>query len=400
MADVFSVSGSNPLDVLAQGDSGQRAQLAQFAILRASGFLQSSRKEDAIVAFKQALAYEPQNATALTNIGNIYLSLNKNVEAIKAFKTLVASQVYSTDLPGRADAQLQLANAYLQDKQYSESEKAYKEAARLNPSNPLPDYSLGLQYLNTDRLQEAEAQFLKVKAKSPRDGNVYYGLGSLYNKQGKFADAVESLQTAIQLKPNFPAARYELGVALSKLGRNDEAAEQLKSLTNDKSSYASDLSFELSKPRITSIAVDPGSQFNLALGANSQLWSFDAGFLTPNASKVISINIQFDQKLDINSVSNIANWSISRAKGGVAGYYNNTLPVSSSEVSLPANPLSVSYNPLTGVATVNFQLNQNATGDATIDPGHIVFKFSGKDSSGRSMDSSADEIDGYSQNPF
>ena len=43
---------------------------------------------------------------------------------------------------------------------------------------------------------------------------------------------------------------------------------------------------------------------------------------------------------------------------------------------------------------------QNAAGNATIDPSHIVFKFSGIDAAGRQMDTSGDEIDGAALKAF
>jgi len=48
------------------------------------------------------------------------------------------------------------------------------------------------------------------------------------------------------------------------------------------------------------------------------------------------------------------------------------------------------------MATVYFSVDQNATADATIDPKHIVFKFSGLDAYGKAMDASADEYAGFS----
>jgi tetratricopeptide (TPR) repeat protein len=295
---------------------------------------------------------------------------------------------------------MKLGNAYLQDKQYVESEKVFQKAAQLDPGNPLPTYTLGLQYMNTDRLPEAEKRLLDAQRLAPADGNVYYALGSLYNKQSKFEDAVNYLNAALSLKPNLPAARYELGVAYSNLGNQEDATSQLKTLVTDKSPYASDLYFVLNKPRIVGMGVAPDSQFNLALGAQTQLWSFDASFLTPDTSKVVSVNIQFDKGMDLASVTNPGNWTIGKAKGGVAGYYNNMVPTSANDVKIPSTPLSVTYNAYTGQATVSFMLNQNATGDATIDPGHLVFKFTGKDANGRSMDTSADQIDSKAGTSF
>ena len=92
-------------------------------------------------------------------------------------------------------------------------------------------------------------------------------------------------------------------------------------------------------------------------------------------------------------------WS-SRGKSTQAGYYNNLSPVTSKEVSISKLPLSVTYNDVTREATINFRINQNENGNATIDPKHLVFAFKGKDAAGRAMDNSADQIDGYALSAF
>jgi hypothetical protein len=54
------------------------------------------------------------------------------------------------------------------------------------------------------------------------------------------------------------------------------------------------------------------------------------------------------------------------------------------------------YNENTKKATVQFQISQNDTGNATLDPKHIVFKFSGVDAYAKPMDTSADAYSGFS----
>jgi hypothetical protein len=119
----------------------------------------------------------------------------------------------------------------------------------------------------------------------------------------------------------------------------------------------------------------------------------------PGSSSTFSVNIQFSTQMDPASIADLSKWTISRAKSTAAGYYNNSPTgfVSSTEVQIAKRPLSVIYNPTTLQATVTFTINQNSTGDATIDPKHLVFQFSGKDAYGRSMDTGADEIDAYSR---
>lgn len=388
-------SSATPLDVLAQDNSEQRAQIAQYSILRAANYLQNNRNEEALKEFKKALAFDPQNSTAQTYIGKINLALGNNYEAIKAFKDLVKAQPTSTD------AYINLGNAYLQDKQYGEAEKTFKSAAKLDKQNPLADYTLGHLYVNTGRLDEAEAQFLKVQKISPSDGNVYYSLGLVYNKQEKYDDAMENLQKALTLKKSFPAANYELGVAYNGLGRTDDAKKQLSTLSTLDAGLASDLKFLLEKPKMLVMDTTKSGGFTEVLGPGTPLWMLDPQMLVqPNSSKAFSVTFLFTNDMDLASVTNPQNWAISRANSAEAGYYNNTMPISSKEAALPATPEAIIYNSMTREATITFRLNQNSTGDAVIDPSHIVFKFSGKDAAGRDMDVTANEMDGYAVLPF
>lgn len=388
-SDPFSVSG-NIFDVIGQDRSAQRSQLAQYALQRAAQQMQSNNLKEAITSFRQALASDPQNTTALTYIGNINLSMGNVDEAVKAFKDLVKLD------PTSSDFQIKLGNAYLQGKRYNEAEITFKSAARLDPRNPLPEYTLGIQYVQTDRLQEAEAQFRKVQRMVPTDGNVYYALGALHNKQGRYEESVQELKTALSLKPKFYEANYELGVAYTHLGQDDEANRQLQILKSARSALTTDLSFEINRPKI--LFVDgSNSGFNLSLGPGTQLWMLDPVNLTaPGSSKTFSVNIQFSTQMDSTSIAQLSNWTISRAKSTAGGYYNNSPTgfVTTTEVQIAKRPLSVVYNRTTMQATVTFMVSQNSTGNATIDPKHLVFQFGGQDAYGRSMNTAADEIDG------
>lgn len=373
----------------------QKSQLAQYAIQQAAKFMQDKKYDSAIKEFKKAIAFDPQNETAFTNMGNIYLSQGKTGEAIKAYKEVARLQ------PLSVTALTNLGNAYIQGKQYTESEKVLKAAARMDPLNPLPNYTLGHQYIAQDRLSEAEALFKKVEKVSPKDGNVFYSLGLVANKQGKFDDAVPQLKKALSLKSNFPAANYELGVAYANLGMTDEATEQYNILRTKDISLAKDLKFIIDKPQMSYMDTENSGGFVQLLGAGTPLWMLDPALSTPESSKKFSVTIAFTNAMDVASVMNPQNWTISRAKSAEGGYYNNTMPVNSArEVTIQPRPMSVIYDPTTQEATLTFSISQNAEGNATIDPSHLVFKFSGKDASGRSMDTGADEIDGYAAKAF
>jgi len=395
MSSIFD-TGADPLLAMVTDTSAQKAQLAQYAIQSAAKYLQNNNYDGAVKEFKKALAFDNTNSTAQEYLGKIYMSQNKTDEAIKVFKTYVQQQ------PLSVTAQVNLGNAYLQNKQYTEAETSFKKAARLDPLNPLADYTLGQMYLSQDRYSEAESQFKKVSKVAPNDGNVYYALGMLYNETGKTDQAITSLKKALSLKSDFASANFELGIAYNTAGEVDNAKKQLSILQKKDTSLAALLSVEINKPKIVSMDTSKGGGFIEAMGPGTPLWALDPSLINPDTSKEFSVDIYFNAKMDVASVMNPNNWSISRANSVEGGYYNNmpNSAVTSKEAAIAPVPLSVTYDYENQKATVKFRISQNSTADAKIDPKHIVFKFSGKDALGRSMDVTADEVDGYKLGAF
>lgn len=408
-SDWLSASTSDTLGLAAASQSAEstRAQNAQYAIAVASSALSDGNYDKAIKAFKTAAAFDPNNTTAYNYLGKLYLSQSNNDEAIKAYKQLVSIQSNlstkdtSSSAPTLEEATISLGNAYLQAKQYDQSEKQFKAAAKLAPKDPVPVYTLGQQYLTQGRLDEALTQLQQAKTLSPKDGNVYYALGSVYNAQGNYLDAALALQTSIQLKPDFPDANYELGVAYNGLNYTEGVQEQQTILNSSDYTLASQLS-AITKPQIVGFD-ETNSQttfFTSLLGPGTPVWMIDTSLITPNSSKLVTTTIQFSKDMDYDSVTNIVNWSISRGNNSESGYYNNTLPISSTDAVLSPMPESVTYDSTTGEAFVSFRLKQNSSGNAKIDPQHLVFTFYGEDTSGQTMDLTANSIDGYASAPF
>jgi len=395
MADMFSAAAADALFSFNDNAQVQRSQVAQYALNKAATLWSADKTDDAIKEFKKVLAFDPQNTDAYASLGKIYQGKGNTTEAIKYFK--IGVQLDRTSVTAHND----LGNAYLQAKQYTDAEKEFKISAKMDPINPLADYTLGILYTQTDRFAEAETQFNKVAKVSPRDGNVPYSLGVLYNKMDRPEDAVKMLEKALRLKTDFAAANYELGAAYVAMGETDKAEAQLSILDTKQSSLANDLSYILNKPKMIYMDASNNKGFNQLFGARTPLWMLDPTLLnTPDVSKKVSVAIAFNNEMDITSIMNPANWEISRAKSTEGGYYNSSMPAPGTEVSIPKRPYSITYNPETRQASVTFTVRQNATGDATIDPSHLVFSFTGKDAEGRQMDSAGDQIDGYAAKAF
>ncbi|MDR3579547.1 MAG: tetratricopeptide repeat protein [Oryzomonas sp.] len=417
-ASVFdSMSGYVDLTSIYQSAQSQQKQMAQYTIAQAANLMGQNKNAKAITLFKQALGMDPQNTTAYSYLGQLYLAQGDNNDAINTFKKLVSvmsasassyttaatsSSSTTSATPTLQTAYVSLGNAYLQNKQYSDSEKAFKKAEQLNPRDPVAPYTLGQQYLTQGNLSGALTQFEKAQKISPNDGNVYYALGEVCNKMGDYKDAVASLTKSLYLKSNFPSANYQLGVAYNGLGQTADAQKQLTILKGSNTSLASQLQNVLSNPQMVTVdsMATQNNKFDDILGPATPLWYLDTSLSTPNSSETFSMTIAFNNAMDVSSITNPANWTLSRANSPEAGYYNDMMPQSSKDAAIPPTPLSVTYNTLTNEATVNFQLSQNADGSAVIDPSHIVFTFNGKDAQGRTMDQAANSVDGANAAPF
>jgi tetratricopeptide (TPR) repeat protein len=391
-------SSASAYDIFTALDSQENeTAAARTALGSGVDFYQKKDYARAAKEFQRAISMDPTNTDSYNFLAQTYLQQNKTGEAIKTYKISLSIDS-SQDAVHRS-----LASIYLGKKQYSDAEKEYKASIKLNQTDTVAPYMLGQMYQQMGRNSDGELQFQKVIRMAPKDANPYYALGALYNKEGKYSDAVKQLTQAVKLKPKLVAAQFELGVAYSGLGDSAQAKRQVSLVTNLDASQGALLRATIAQPKMLSAGSGMTDNFLTALGPNTRLspfFGFDVDTNKPKPSKLYSITFSFDSAMDPASVQDPSNWTMTKASGGAAGYYNNMLPVLPTEAYIPQNPTSVSYDPEQQTATVTFLMTLHPTGESTLDPSHVVFKFSGKDMSGKTMDPSADQYDGFASMPF
>lgn len=384
----------------------QRAQAANTAMSSGAAFFQKKEYAKATGEFKRAIAMDPTNSQSYSLLATSYLAQKKNEDAIKTYKASLSLD------PTQDDVHLKLGNIYLEQKKYNLAEKEFKEASRLNPMDTVAPYTLGQLYVQTGRYGEAETLFTKVGRMAPNDPNPYYSLGVTYNKMGKSEAAIKQLNQAIKLRPKMEGAHFELGVAYAAMGDTANAQKEVDTLTKLNAAQGELLKRTIAQPKMVAGGGGDLDNFFPILQAPKdppelnydpyQLWRLDTVKLkdNPNSSQLFTLTFYFDSKMDAESVQDVTNWTITRASGGAAGYYNNLQPVLPTEAYILQNPMSVTYDPDNQSATVTFMLSQNSTSNATIDSAHMVFKFSGKDVTGKPIDPTADEWDYAAFTPF
>ncbi|HTR96995.1 MAG TPA: tetratricopeptide repeat protein [Candidatus Acidoferrales bacterium] len=371
---------------------------AAAALNRGATALQANNYATAIQQFRAAAAYSPGDATPYRYIGQAYGMQGDLTNAIKALVT--ATKVD----PQNQDAQNDLANAYISNNDYTDAEPLLLNLEKLNPGNPGPATTLGFIYLNQGRLAEADTQFSSAIRMAPTSATAYYNLGLVRNKQGDYSDAVKLFQQAISINPLYENAHADLAYAYMGLNLPDQAKNEYKTLlaigTTTAQQLAPQVDAAINTPKL--LYEDPSkSNFDALLGPNTQVSTLDPSLATPGASKVFKLTFAFNQAMNVSSVLNATNWTITRGSGGPGGAYDYGItPLPATEAPVSIAPLSITYDPSTSEATVYFRVTQNAAGNATIDPSHLVFTFSGEDQTGRPIDKSGDQYDGYAITPF
>ncbi|HYA64354.1 MAG TPA: sulfotransferase [Candidatus Sulfotelmatobacter sp.] len=98
-----------------------------------------------------------------------------------------------------------------------------RDAALLEPSNPIILHDLGLACLEVGRIPDAIAALQRAVASNPRYADAYFRLGIALEKLGNIREALAAYDRATKLLPSLTEAWFRVGALLYTLGYRDEA---------------------------------------------------------------------------------------------------------------------------------------------------------------------------------
>lgn len=167
-------------------------------------------------------------------------------------RKLEARSSYEAGVKSIADGRVSLGLASL------------RQAAEVEPGNPLYRNAVGAVLLNVGRFPDAQVEFQKAVELDPTYADAFHNLGSAYAEQGKWDEAIgaykkalaqtiyaspentynnlgyaywaldrrkdaeDAFRAALQLEPRLVPSHFWLGVLLQKEGRGDEAKAHLR----------------------------------------------------------------------------------------------------------------------------------------------------------------------------
>jgi tetratricopeptide (TPR) repeat protein len=118
---------------------------------------------------------------------------------------------------------LALATEFLRAGRPADAIAPLRDAALLQPSNPIIQHDLGLACLEVGRVPEAVAAFQRAVASNPRYGDAHFRLGIAFEKLGNTRGALAAYDRATQLLPSLTEAWFRAGALVYTLGHRDEA---------------------------------------------------------------------------------------------------------------------------------------------------------------------------------
>lgn len=104
--------------------------------------------------------------------------------------------------PTSVDGYLLLGDIYMEKKQYSEADKNFKQAQKLDYNNV--DALIGLAKLSymSSQFEIALDLFRKALSEQPNNPKIHHQLGEVYKQLGQSALAIESYKIFLELEPN------------------------------------------------------------------------------------------------------------------------------------------------------------------------------------------------------
>jgi tetratricopeptide (TPR) repeat protein len=190
---------------------GDRNLQSRFWLGLGSSSYNLGHKESAVTAYQTAIALNPQDALAWSNLAIVFRDLGRPGDADRACQNAIALD------PKDSGAWNNLGNVYRDLGKLYDAREAYLKAVKFDPENAGAWNNLGSVYSELGRSNEAIRAFLKATRRNPKDPVPLKKLAGIYMGLGRFRDASKAYEAAIKLDPEDVVSQASLKLCYQKL---------------------------------------------------------------------------------------------------------------------------------------------------------------------------------------
>jgi tetratricopeptide (TPR) repeat protein len=182
-------------------------------------YFSQGKNDEAVAAYKQAIAIAPDQIFVWNNLGNLCMKIMRNDEAMLAFqKALKHNDKDPVAWNG-------LGTVYYSIGYIDDSIAAYRKAIEYAPTLAHPWNGLGDAYLSVGRDLEAIAAYQNAIKLNKQLITSWLRLADIYCRQGRNKDAIKTYQRALDVSPNNHQIWNELGSTFLRINSFEEAAQ-------------------------------------------------------------------------------------------------------------------------------------------------------------------------------
>jgi len=158
------------------------------------------------------------------------------MDVIEANITMEEGKYYISGSPG--DKDFKLGNESFQAGKLEEAVKAYEEAIKKEPEEPIYYNNLGICLNKLGKYEEAIGAFKKMLELQPQSLSANKSIGELYGIMNNYQEALPYFVKATEIDPSEPEAFYNLGACLMNLQDYPKALEAFSRVKVLKPDYA------------------------------------------------------------------------------------------------------------------------------------------------------------------
>lgn len=160
------------------------------------GLLAEGRAEEALSRFKESLKADRGFLPAQVGIGDAYVKVGDQREAIRAWERAAEANPALVLLR-------RLEQTYRVEGRPSRMISLHAAAAARAPHDPALAFELGRVYFELEMLDEAAEQFQKVEVRAPDFAPLHAYLGAIFEHRGQSAEAFQEYRRALTLTRSF-----------------------------------------------------------------------------------------------------------------------------------------------------------------------------------------------------
>ncbi len=233
--EAFRRAVSSDLGQFLAVENTAASTLAPPADMKADDLVESGREAIgannlplAVTLLKRATEVDPKNKYAWNMLGQAYLTMRDNDQAIAAFQKQIEINPYDEY------AYNALGHAYWQERKYDNAVTAFNKQIELNPLDKYAHAGLGSMYSEWHKYDLAAPELEKAASLMPDNAELQVTLGDAYLNLGQDEKALGTFDHAIELSATplvWNNIAYQLSLKKSHLDRAQQYAESAVSAT-------------------------------------------------------------------------------------------------------------------------------------------------------------------------